>query len=115
MSSAKNPIVRLKHILQQMDIIADAIKSTPNELVLNLAIERSVQIVSEAAKELPKELRDKYPDVHWRPIIGIGNLLRHEYYRIDSDDMREIATVHFPALMPTIKRMIADLESTNED
>jgi uncharacterized protein with HEPN domain len=115
MNSAKNPIVRLKHILQQLDIVADAIISTPNEAVLNLAIERSVQIVSEAAKELPKELRDKYPDVHWRPIIGIGNLLRHEYYRIDTDDMREIATVHFPALKPVIRRMIAEIESSGEN
>jgi uncharacterized protein with HEPN domain len=109
--TGKNPSVRLQHILQQLNIIVDAVENTPNSLILNLAIERSVQIVSEAAKELPKGLRDRYPDVHWGPIIGVGNLLRHEYYRIDSDDMWEIATIHFPALLPTILKMIADVEN----
>lgn len=113
--TGKNPSVRLHHILQQLNIIADAVENTPNSLILNLAIERSVQIVSEAAKELPKQLRDRYPDVHWAPIIGVGNLLRHEYYRIDSDDMWEIATIHFPALLPTILKMIADVENQDSN
>lgn len=113
--SGKNSSVRLRHILQQLNIIADAVTSTPNNLILNLAIERSVQIVSEAAIELPQELRGRYPDVHWGPIIGVGNLLRHEYYRIDSDDMWEIATIHFPALLPTILKMISDLEVESPD
>ncbi len=56
------------------------------------------------------ELRNKYPDAHWQPIIGVGNLLRHEYYRINSRDMWEIATVHLPALRPVIVKMLAALD-----
>ncbi len=115
MQSAKHPEVRLAHILQQLDIVALAVQGLSpvqarGNALLNLAIERSVQIVSEAAKELPPELRKRYQDVHWQAIIGIGNLLRHEYYRINPADIWDIATVHFPALRPVILQMQASLK-----
>jgi uncharacterized protein with HEPN domain len=40
-------------------------------------------IIAEAAKHIPSELRDAHPDVPWSKIHGLGNLLRHEYRRID--------------------------------
>jgi uncharacterized protein with HEPN domain len=114
MASAKLPRARLQHILEQIDGIVAATRGLAFEQVNNnflyeRAVERAVQIISEAAKELPLELRDKYPDAHWRPIIGIGNLLRHEYYRIKSRDMWEIATVHLPALRPVVEKVLAEL------
>jgi uncharacterized protein with HEPN domain len=115
MTSAKLPKMRLQHILEQIDGVALAISGltyaqVQDNFLYERAVERAVQIISEAAKELPRSLRDKYPDAHWRPIIGIGNLLRHEYYRIRSRDMREVATVHVPALRPVIVRMLAELD-----
>ena len=118
MHSAKHPQVRLAHILEQIDIVTNAITDiTPEQarsnVILKLAIERAVQIVSEAAKELPPELRSRYQDVHWRANIGIGNLLRHEYYRINPDDIRDIATVHFPALRAVATKMLVDLNTAD--
>jgi len=113
--SAKLPAVRLRHILEQIDGIAAAIEERPFEeiaerFVYQRAIERAVQIISEAAKELPPELRSAHPDANWLPIIKIGNLLRHEYYRIRSRDMWEIAVVHLPQLRPIIVEMLNELE-----
>lgn len=110
------PSTRLRHIIEHIDGITAAIEGMSFEAVrgdylYERAVERAVQIISEATKELPQELRDRYADVHWPPIIRIGNLLRHEYYRISSRDMWEIATVHLPRLRPVIERMLADLES----
>lgn len=115
MVSAKRPEIRLRHILEQIDGVAKAIgglafEEVADSFLFTRAIERAVQIVSEAAKELPVELRDAYPDVGWRPIIRIGNLLRHEYYRIDPRDMWEIATHHLPRLRPAVEAMLADIE-----
>lgn len=114
MRSAKLPQVRLHHILEQIDGIVDATGSASfaevaGNFLYERAVERAVQIISEAAKELPPSLREAYPDAPWRPIIGIGNLLRHEYYRIRSRDMWEIATVHLPALRVVVIRMLDDL------
>ena len=111
MNSAKRPEVRLRHILDQIDGMAEAVEGrTYDEIAGSFlflrAIERAVQIVSEAAKELPEDLRAAYPEAGWKPIIRIGNLLRHEYYRIDPRDMWEIATVHFPRLRPIVEAML---------
>jgi uncharacterized protein with HEPN domain len=43
-------------------------------------------------------------------MIGIGNILRHEYQRLDDKQLWEIATVHRPKLEPVVARMLAELE-----
>lgn len=116
MDSAKLPEVRLRHILEQIDGILAATRGRTFEeiqgnFLYERAVERAVQIISEAAKELPTELRERHADVHWQPIIRIGNLLRHEYYRIRSRDMWEIASVHLPVLRPVIERMPAEFDA----
>lgn len=115
MASAKLPEVRLRHILEQIDGIVAATQDRAFEdvqgnFLYERAVERAVQIISEAAKELPADLRERHADVHWQPIIRIGNLLRHEYYRIRARDMWEIATVHLPVLRPVIVRMLSEFE-----
>ncbi|MGV1847942.1 MULTISPECIES: HepT-like ribonuclease domain-containing protein [unclassified Rhizobium] len=73
-------------------------------------MERCIQIISEAAKELPSEMRASEPDIPWRAIIGIGNLLRHEYYRIRPGDLWDIIHVHLPKLRPAIARLLSEAE-----
>jgi uncharacterized protein with HEPN domain len=114
MSSAKGPIVRLNHILAEIDGVAHALDGrTRNEIAGNYLyermIERAVQIVSEATKHLPKDLRQRHDHVAWQDIVNIGNLLRHEYYRIDGATMSIIAFSHLPTLRPTIVAMIEEL------
>jgi uncharacterized protein with HEPN domain len=55
----------------------------PESYGLRRITERAIQIVSEAARALPEELRRRYADAPWADIIAIGNPLRHEYHRID--------------------------------
>jgi uncharacterized protein with HEPN domain len=72
-------------------------------------VERAVQIVSEAAKALSADFLTKYPNVPWNAIIGIGNILRHEYQRLDDKQLWEIATVHLPKLQPIVAQMRTEL------
>jgi uncharacterized protein with HEPN domain len=43
------------------------------------AVTRCLEIVSEACRRLQPELRDRYPNLPWRAIMGIGNVYRHDY------------------------------------
>ena len=44
---------------------------------------RRLEIIGEAAKGLPEDLRAKYPDVPWRDIAGARDIMIHEYFRVD--------------------------------
>jgi uncharacterized protein with HEPN domain len=77
---------------------------------LHRAAERALQIISEAAKALPSELLARFPEAPWSAIIGIGNILRHEYQHIDDKRLWEILDVHLPRLRPTIIKMIAEFQ-----
>lgn len=43
------------------------------------AVERGIEIISEASRHLDRGLQAKHKDVRWRDIAGIGNILRHDY------------------------------------
>jgi uncharacterized protein with HEPN domain len=63
-----------------------------------------------AAKTLPVSLRDQAPEIPWTAIIGLGNVLRHDYQHIDDHRLWDVATVHLPQLRPAVMRMLAELE-----
>jgi uncharacterized protein with HEPN domain len=50
---------------------------------LRRATERGLEIVSEASRSIPAELQGLHPDIPWRQIADLGNLLRHEYQHVD--------------------------------
>lgn len=53
----------------------------------------------------------QHPHIEWQKIIAIGDLLRHEYYRIDPATMWEIATVRLPELKPVIEAMLREIDA----
>lgn len=106
--------MRLLHIRDEIEGVAATVKGLSFDTyqvsyIHRRAVERAVQIISEAARALPPDLLSKHSNAPWASIIGIGNVLRHEYQRLDDRRMWEIATVHLPALEPIIRLMIAQL------
>jgi uncharacterized protein with HEPN domain len=65
---------------------------------LRRAVERCVEIISEASRRIPEALKADYPDQPWPEIAAIGNLLRHHYERVDDFIMWKIATRSLPDL-----------------
>jgi uncharacterized protein with HEPN domain len=115
MAASKSSELRLLHIRDEIDGMTSALLGVSfatyrDSYTLRRAAERAVQIVSEAAKSLPPELLAGHSSAPWNAIIGIGNILRHEYQRIDDRRLCEIVTVHLPELRPTIIAMIAELK-----
>ena len=50
-----------------------------------------------------------YPSAPWSATIGIGNILRHEYQRLDDTQPWEIVTIHLPKLQPIVAQMLTEL------
>jgi uncharacterized protein with HEPN domain len=49
---------------------------------LRFAIQRAIEIISEASRRLPEDLKKTRPEINWRRAAGIGNVLRHDYQTI---------------------------------
>lgn len=116
MAASKTPRIRLLHIRDEIDGVATIVSDLSfaqyqDSYLHRRAVERAVQIVSEAAKALPPDLLARYSDMPWSSIIAIGNILRHEYQHLDDKQLGEIATVHFPKLQSTVARMLDELGS----
>jgi uncharacterized protein with HEPN domain len=114
MAGSKSPRARLLHIRDEIDGVAMIVRDLSFEQyqrshMHRRAVERAVQIVSEAAKALPSDYLARYPDAPWTSIVGIGNILRHEYQRLDDKQLWEIETVHLPRLQPVVTQMLTEL------
>jgi uncharacterized protein with HEPN domain len=112
---SRSPRARLLHIRDEIESVSQVVRGLSfaqyrDSYVHRRVVERAAQIVSEAARSLPTDLLRRYGDAPWPSIIGIGNILRHEYQRIDDKPLWEVATVHMPQLAPVVARMLAELE-----
>ena len=75
------------------------------------AVVRRLEIIGEAARQLPTELRDLYPDIPWRRIAGLRNRLTHEYFGIVVDRVWNVVQDD----LPTLKTKIEDIQSRLAD
>src|SRR6267142_4557791 len=66
--------------------------------LLRSAVERGIEIISEASRHLGRELKSEHKDVRWKDIAGIGNILRHEYQRVDGQIIWNAVKDDLPAL-----------------
>ena len=115
MAASKSPRLRLLHMRDEIESLSQELAGLGFETYresygLRRITERAIQIVSEAARALPDELRTRFPDAPRADIIAIGNPLRHEYHRIDDKVLWETATVDLPKLQPIILRMLDEFE-----
>jgi uncharacterized protein with HEPN domain len=85
---SKNPAQRLRDILENIDAIAafiSGIDSTSFQADRKTvyAVTRALEIISEASRRLPEELKLRHPDIDWVAVSSAGNVYRHEYEAVD--------------------------------
>jgi uncharacterized protein with HEPN domain len=76
------------------------------------AVERAIEIISEAVRHLPDGLLTAEPDIAWNDIRGIGNVIRHEYHRVESDIVWSVVQDELPVLKRAAERMPERLRSS---
>ncbi len=71
------------------------------------ATTRALEIISEAARRLPNEVRDRHPQLPWRAIMGVGNVLRHNYEDVAEEQIWRTVTEDLSALDDVVSQEIA--------
>ncbi len=77
---------------------------------LRSAVERQLEIVGEAARRVSADFQNAHPEIPWRNIIGLRNLLIHEYGEVKVDRVWVIVTDNLNDLVSHLDSLIPDLE-----
>jgi uncharacterized protein with HEPN domain len=78
-------------------------------------VERGVEIISEASRHLPGELKARHPQIPWPKVAGIGNILRHSYERIAPDVLWRLARDDLPPLERMCREELAMAQAREKD
>jgi len=72
------------------------------------AILRNIEIIGEAAKRIPAQIRDKYPEIEWRKISGLRDITAHEYFSISDEIVWDVIQNKIPGLILQIENVLID-------
>lgn len=78
------------------------------------AVERNLERLSEASRHIPDVLKAQHPQIPWREIAGIGNILRHDYPRVDPTELWETIAHDLAPLKAAIAAMLSDAGTLEE-
>jgi uncharacterized protein with HEPN domain len=71
------------------------------------AVARCLEIISEASRRLPDELKARYPEISWRQMAGAGNVYRHDYEDVVAQFIWDTVEYALPPLKASIEKEIA--------
>jgi len=74
------------------------------------AVVRNLEVLGEAAKHIPQEFRDEYPEIDWRRIAGLRDVLIHGYFNINLRLLWDVVSTRLGPLEHQLERVLADLE-----
>jgi uncharacterized protein with HEPN domain len=74
------------------------------------AVVRSIEVVGEATKRIPKSIRDKHPAVPWRKMAGMRDKLIHEYFGVDLEILWKTTKEDIPSLKSAIQDVLKCLK-----
>ena len=111
----RDPKERLRDILQAIEAIdryraCERGEFDQNEM-LQVWFLRHLQIIGEAARHVPDEVRGMAPDIPWNKIIGMRNILVHGYFTIDLDIVWDAVQQDVPLLNPAVVALLKQLET----
>ena len=108
----KDPQIFLKHILESIEWIEkdtegmqkdDFLKNVP----IQDAVIRRIEIVGEAIRNLPPDIKEENKDVSWQDIMDMRNKIIHEYFGVDLELVWEVVKKDTPELKQQVEAILS--------
>lgn len=115
----KDPNVFLSHILESIQLIEEYSKSLTQAKFyksrpLQDAIVRRLEVIGEAVKNLPVSFKSKYPDIPWRQMAGMRDILIHEYFDVDLSLTWKVVKQELPRVKKQLSGILSEDLSENK-
>ncbi|MFH1504219.1 MAG: DUF86 domain-containing protein [Candidatus Omnitrophota bacterium] len=117
----RNYKIFIEDILVAMNKIEEYIKELSYEdfaekEMVEDAVIRKIEIIGEAAKNVPENIKAKYKNIPWKKMAGLRDITIHEYFGVDLDIVWEIITKNIPETKADIQEVLEDMRDreTNE-
>lgn len=116
MTAPRDPKVVLEQMLEAICDIEQIVAGRSFEAyaahrLTRRAVERCIEIISEASRRLPPDLRDRHAEIPWPKIAGIGNVLRHDYDVVNDATIWHAAMVDLLPLKAAVAGLLRDLDA----
>jgi uncharacterized protein with HEPN domain len=105
----RSSVLRLTDIVEAIERVRSVIGEMPLDVFetdwqRQWLVERGVEIISEASRHLPAELKARHPHIPWKKVAGVGNILRHNYEHVAAPVMWKLAQADLSALESVCRR-----------
>ena len=70
---------------------------------------RNLEILGEAAKNIPEEIRQRFPEVDWRGVAGLRDVLAHAYFALDDATLWKIVRTDIPPIVDLLEQIEREL------
>ena len=111
MNRSNDYLDKINHINDELNyLITKSKELTYDEFIkdetIKRAFVRSLEIIGEAVKRIPKQVCEQYRQIEWNKIAGMRDKLIHHYFGVDYDLVWDIIENHIPKLKETIKLIL---------
>ncbi|NPV58386.1 MAG: DUF86 domain-containing protein [Actinobacteria bacterium] len=106
----KDPRVFIAHILECIDLVEEYLrgKSVDDFMAstqLQDAVIRRIEIIGEATKNLPLEFKEKHPDIPWKEMAGMRDIIVYEYFGVDLKLTWRVASEDIKGLKAQLEKL----------